>query len=268
MTEPKPAEDKKIERRFQKEIEIDAPVEEVWKALTDGEELARWFPLEARVSPGPGGKIFISWGRDCEGEAQIVTWEPGKKFAWKDPMSLVEWTLETRGGKTVVRLSQSGFLGNTEWENEWFESTGYGWGFMLRSLQVALGRHRGIPRQVAWPRLKVALSREAAYQKLLSAGALFTHDLSSMLKPGEKYSVSTPAGESYSGRVEFLREHRGFCLTVHEMNDALLWLTIEGAPESVEVQVWLSAFDLEPARVESFREKWQQRLQEIFQTAN
>jgi uncharacterized protein YndB with AHSA1/START domain len=61
MTEPKPAEEPKKERR-EKEIEIAVPIEEVWKALTDANELARWFPLEARVTPGLGGKIFVSWG--------------------------------------------------------------------------------------------------------------------------------------------------------------------------------------------------------------
>jgi uncharacterized protein YndB with AHSA1/START domain len=58
MTEPKPAEEAKKERRVEREIEINAVVEDVWKALTDANELARWFPLEARVTPGVGGKIF------------------------------------------------------------------------------------------------------------------------------------------------------------------------------------------------------------------
>jgi uncharacterized protein YndB with AHSA1/START domain len=62
MTEPKPAEEPKKERRLEKEIEIAVPIEEVWKALTDANELARWFPLEARVTPGLGGNIFVSWG--------------------------------------------------------------------------------------------------------------------------------------------------------------------------------------------------------------
>jgi uncharacterized protein YndB with AHSA1/START domain len=264
MTEPKEAAETKTERRLERKIEVNAPIEDVWKTLTDPNELARWFPLEARVTPGLGGKIFVSWGPAFEGEAEIVTWEPGKKFAWKDPIGLVEWTLESRGGKTIVHLLQSGFLGNSDWENEWFDSTSFGWGFMLLGLQVALERHRGVARQVAWPRLKVALSREDAYRKLLSAGALFTQDGNAAIKPGEKYSVTTPNGESFSGRVEFVREPRGFCLTVRELNDALLWLTIEGPPESIEVQAWLSAFALDPAQVEAFQNKWQQRLHEIF----
>jgi uncharacterized protein YndB with AHSA1/START domain len=265
MSEPKPAEESKKERRLEKEIEIAAPVDEVWKALTDANELTRWFPLEARVTPGLGGKIFVSWGPGCEGEAEILAWEPGKKFAWKDPMGLVEWTLESRGGKTIVHLLQSGFLGNADWENEWFDSTSYGWNLMLLSLKAALERHRGIARQVAWPRLQVSLSREYAYRKLLSGGALFTEDIRTALKPGEPYSLKSTAGDSFSGRVEFVQEPRGFCLTVRELNDAVLWITIEGPPDKIEVQAWLSAYSVPPAQVEAFRKKWQQRLQEIFQ---
>lgn len=265
MTEPKQAKETKRERRLEREIEINASVEEVWKALTDAGELTRWFPLEARVTPGVGGKIFVSWGPAFEGEAEILTWEPGKKFAWKDPMGLVEWTLESRGRKTVVHLLQSGFLGNTDWENEWFDSTAYGWRFMLLSLQVALERHRGAARQVAWPRLKIAVSREEAYGKLLAAGALFSEDARSALRPGGAYSMGTTTGDSFSGRVEFVSEPRGFCVTIRELNDALLWLTIEGVPGKIEVQAWLSAFSVAPAQVEGFGKKWQQRLQEIFQ---
>jgi uncharacterized protein YndB with AHSA1/START domain len=264
MTEPKPAEEAKKERRVEIEIEINADVEDVWKALTDANELARWFPLEARVTPGVGGKIFVSWGPAYEGEAKILAWEEGKKFAWKDPMGLVEWTLEARGEKTIVRLLQSGFLGDADWENEWFDSTSYGWGFMLLGLQVALERHRGIARRVAWPRLKVMISREEAYRKLLGAGALFTSDVRAALKPGESYSLTTTMGDLFTGRVEFVREPRGFCLSVRELNDALLWLTIEGVPGSTEVQAWLSTFGLEASKLESFEKTWERRLQEVF----
>jgi hypothetical protein len=126
-------------------------------------------------------------------------------------------------------------------------------------------RHPWIARQVAWPRLKVTLSREDAYFKLLSAGALFSQDVRAALKPGEEYSLATTTSESFSGRVAFVRDQRGFCLTVRELNDALLWLTIEGSPGQIEVQARLSAFSLDPSKVEAFGKKWKQRLQEIFQ---
>ncbi|MGB0035915.1 MAG: SRPBCC domain-containing protein [Candidatus Acidiferrales bacterium] len=89
-------------RKIEKEIEIAAPIEAVWKALTDDEELKRWFPLEARVEPGKGGKIFVSWGADCEGTAPIEIWEPNRRFQWVESSTgqpvVVEWSIEKRGG--------------------------------------------------------------------------------------------------------------------------------------------------------------------------
>ena len=39
-------------RVIEKQIRIAAPTDVVWKALTDAEELTRWFPLDAKVKPG------------------------------------------------------------------------------------------------------------------------------------------------------------------------------------------------------------------------
>ena len=44
-------------RTVEREIEIDAPLAAVWRAHTDAEEVTRWFPLHARVSPGAGGSV-------------------------------------------------------------------------------------------------------------------------------------------------------------------------------------------------------------------
>jgi uncharacterized protein YndB with AHSA1/START domain len=258
----------KRERRFEREMEIDAPPGEVWKALTDPEELTRWFPLKARVTPGEGGKIFLSWGPDCEGEARIVTWAPGRRLAWQEKWQeqvvQVEWTLEALGGKTILRLAQSGFAGESYWENEWFESTSFGWGLMLLGLQWALERHPGLERQIAWPRVKVSCSREEAYRRLVGAGGLFAENAAAVLLPGQEYALRTAAGEKWSGAVAFVQPPRGFCVSVREMNDALLWLTIEGAPGKEEAQLWLSAFGIAPSEVLEFENEWKHRLESLF----
>ena len=57
-------------RTQQHEIVIDAPLEAVWKAITDAEELTRWFVEEASVEPGVGGTIASSWGGDERGKAE------------------------------------------------------------------------------------------------------------------------------------------------------------------------------------------------------
>jgi hypothetical protein len=176
----------------------------------------------------------------------------------------VDWHIEARGGKTLLRLTQSGFAGQSDWENEWFDSTSYGWGFMLLSLQVALERHRGVARRVVWPRLAVNCTREEAYKRLDAAGGLFAENAEVSLRAGEAYALRTTTGEQWSGRVEFVQPPRGFCVTVREMKDSLVWLTIEGAPGKTEVQLWLSAFGMEQREVDVFGARWMGRLKTMF----
>lgn len=264
MTESNAAPSRK-EIRLERELILNAPAEAVWKALTDPNELTRWFPLKARVTPGKGGKIFVSWGPGYEGEAEILAWEPNKKFASKSPLAVIEWTLESRGAKTVVHLVQNGFSTGADWENEWFESTDYGWGFMLLGLRWSLEVHPGENRTVAWSRQKSELSRSQTYGRLLEPSRLFVEDLST-LRAGDFFALTTPLGgssEKWTGTVEFIRKDRGFCLSVRELNNALFWLTIEGAPGEIESQIWLSAFSVSESQVQEFESEWKRRLQEI-----
>src|SRR5215469_15651972 len=115
-------------RSQEHELEIDAPIEAVWKAITDAEELTRWFVDHAMVTPGVGGTCWVAWG---EGEAQqayskrIEVWEPphllklgpqgpeegdtgpspeAQAATALAPPIIDEYTLETRGGRTLLRF--------------------------------------------------------------------------------------------------------------------------------------------------------------------
>ena len=54
-------------RAFDFSLDLDATPDEVWRTLTEAEELVRWFPLEARVTPGRGGTMFWSWATPATG---------------------------------------------------------------------------------------------------------------------------------------------------------------------------------------------------------
>ena len=43
-------------------IDIKATPEEVFRAITDPEQIAKWFAPEARVDPRVGGEYYFSWG--------------------------------------------------------------------------------------------------------------------------------------------------------------------------------------------------------------
>src|SRR5215471_15579426 len=62
------------------EIEIDAPIEAVWKAISEAEEITRWFCEEARVIPGEGGSYWISWGEGQGAESRIDVWDPPRRL--------------------------------------------------------------------------------------------------------------------------------------------------------------------------------------------
>src|SRR5262245_5663173 len=73
---------KKTDTRSQQhEVEIDAPLEVVWKAITEADEITRWFCEEARVTPGVGGSVWHSWGDGQSGPGSVIeAWEPNKRF--------------------------------------------------------------------------------------------------------------------------------------------------------------------------------------------
>lgn len=66
-------------RSVEMAVDIAAPADAVWTALTDPAELVRWFPLQASVIPGAGGSVKCSWDDTWTWESTIDIWEPGRR---------------------------------------------------------------------------------------------------------------------------------------------------------------------------------------------
>jgi uncharacterized protein YndB with AHSA1/START domain len=69
--------------KFEREVEIDAPVEKVWQVMTDPRYLDQWFPGAESVSnvrlSGSGGGF--DWTSDeRKGKASIVSMDPMKRL--------------------------------------------------------------------------------------------------------------------------------------------------------------------------------------------
>jgi uncharacterized protein YndB with AHSA1/START domain len=99
-------------------LEIRAPRERVWTALTQPEELVRWFPTErAEIDLRTGGAARFEW-EDSSDEAIVDVVEPPVRlvFRWRPagldrPYTAVSFTLEEMPGGTGTRLTlvESGF---------------------------------------------------------------------------------------------------------------------------------------------------------------
>lgn len=261
-------------RRHQHEIEIDAAPEEVWDAITDAEELARWFPLEAAAEPGAGGSLTYSWGPGVEGTCRIETWEPPRHLGtrWFDSPEggdearrriAVDWHLEGRGGKTVLRLVHSGFGRGEEWDDE-FHSTDRGWEFELRSLRHYLSHHRGTARRAFWLRQPVELSAQEAWRRLDAPGGLLAPgSLAADLSPGDAFRTAL-AGDEIAGRVLLHRAPTDFSTTVDGLGKALFRIGYESFGGDAEVTLWLSTWGLEEPRVDALQERWKEALAGAF----
>ena len=113
--------------RIEKRIELAAPVARVWRALTDHREFGTWFrarldgPFVAGETtqgsityPGYEHLRFTVTVQAMEPERRFAfTWHPNAVDPAKDysgePPTLVEFTLETTPGGTLLRVTESGF---------------------------------------------------------------------------------------------------------------------------------------------------------------
>ena len=150
-----------MSRSHETRVEIDVPIEEVWKAITDPEAMARWFAPSMSVEPGVGGHVTADWGPGMVWKTVIETWEPNRHLRLTEtrdrvlsppaaghtmePCRLVEdFFLETENGKTVLRLVHSGFGEGDGWDVE-YDGTKAGWAVCFARLKETLERHRDQP---------------------------------------------------------------------------------------------------------------------------
>lgn len=94
-------------------VEIPVPPAQVFKAMTDARQVARWSGQGARIGKRPGGafKMFDGWAT-----GRIVAYRPPSRFAytwrvdgWKPDWddSLVEWRLTPSPRGTRLALIHS-----------------------------------------------------------------------------------------------------------------------------------------------------------------
>lgn len=107
--------------RIEREIEIAAPPERVWEALTTAEHLGTWFgDAGATIDLRPGGELVCRWERHGTVRAVIEVVEPVTRFRfrWAGPLgeepvagntTTVEFTLAPTAQGTKLRVVETGF---------------------------------------------------------------------------------------------------------------------------------------------------------------
>jgi uncharacterized protein YndB with AHSA1/START domain len=124
-------------------VVIKASREVVFKALTQADELVRWFPTRAESDPRAGGMIKLFWdfndaSQNGSQEGEYVEVVPNEKFSYTwtaDSIpTLVTFSLSEANGETTVDLEHSTSHDGAD-EKKLHDDHANQWGFFLMNLK-------------------------------------------------------------------------------------------------------------------------------------
>lgn len=135
--------------RIDKQIHINASIDRVWRALTDYREFGQWFGVQLDEPFAVGQKSVGKFTKTCgehEGDllfqVTVQKIEPKTYFSYhwhpfavepdvdydSETPTLVEFTLESDGQGTLLKVSESGFDAiPAHRRDEAFRMHGHGW---------------------------------------------------------------------------------------------------------------------------------------------
>ena len=130
-----------------RELEVLAPRERVWAALTEPEQLVQWFPTKrAEIELRPGGPAVLEWEEATADAVVDVVEPPGRLvFRWRPEgldrsFTTVSFTLEEiADGATRILLVESGFASLPDQiEQQSQKGNDEGWAHELQELREYL----------------------------------------------------------------------------------------------------------------------------------
>lgn len=238
-------------RQFAMHIELPAPREAVWSALTEAREIARWFATEVASEPRVGGRLEWRWGDRYTWRNTIEVCTPAAHLrvrydsavddgkGGKRPL-FVDFHLEGNGGTTTLRLVHSGFGPEAGFDAEFHGISG-GWPTELRSLRLYLARHRGRDRQLAWSACTTPLSADAAWRVLTGTGGIDAAGLP-QLREGQPFTMAVPGAPAITGNALHSPGPREFTGVAANVGDGWLRVTCENWGGITNIWLWLAGY--------------------------
>jgi uncharacterized protein YndB with AHSA1/START domain len=92
------------------ERRLNHPVEKVWAAITEPEQLVQWLAA-AEIDPQPGGKFVLNFENTGDHmPGRVIKWDPPKLFEHTfgdDANGVVRWELIPDGDGCLLKLSHT-----------------------------------------------------------------------------------------------------------------------------------------------------------------
>jgi uncharacterized protein YndB with AHSA1/START domain len=132
--------------KIEQEITINAPINTVWKVVTNP---SQWFGDKAELDLKEGGKGTVSWEQFGDCPLEVIKMEQPNyfSFAWIAPdketrsvgqQTLVEFNLSEEDGVTKLLLTESGYgdqLFGEEQKKSLFAKHISGWGHFTKQIK-------------------------------------------------------------------------------------------------------------------------------------
>jgi uncharacterized protein YndB with AHSA1/START domain len=145
--------------RIEQDIHIDAPVDVVWRVVTEPDQVSKWFADQVDLDPKPGydGALTFRYPEAAQPltvQVTVQSVQPQRQFSyrWQHPRGaaagdgnslLVEFTLTAEGEGTRLRVVETG-LEQMGWSDEqqdtYVREHNFGWVTYLGRLRDYLGR--------------------------------------------------------------------------------------------------------------------------------
>jgi len=249
------------------EIEIDAPIDAVWKALTEGGEVSKWLCEEARVTPGVGGSYQKSWGGGQWSESSIEAWEPERRLQVSQTVGsstmVQEYTLESRGETTVLRLVDSGIPDSPGWEGM-YDSKSRGWTFYFYALKHYLEKHLGKPRHHIMDMRTINCDLDEAWQRLTGPEGLAAKGSIADVSEGSAFSATASTGDLLEGTLLTNMPPKMLILVVDSLDQAFLGVTLESMGGKKFIYFSLATFGRDAAVDAALTERMTALLARLF----
>jgi len=220
-------------------IDIAARPDQVWPLVASTEGIPRWFAPGAKVVPGIGGSVFLSWGPEMEGEAPITGWEPDRYLAWTEaPDREISYRLtEAADGGTHFALRQTGVKDDTALRSGWLS--------YLALLKFDAENHLGNPAQHL-VQVKIEKRDRGEWQAAILRAFAFERD-------GSRYSARMEDGRMCSGNVLFDRSP-GYLILSAEIGALAIFLEPFGEQTAMTTSWYLKGEAVNQAR--EIEEAW------------
>jgi uncharacterized protein YndB with AHSA1/START domain len=146
-------------RSFAYRVDLDVPVERVWRAFTDSRVLARWCAEGASITPKEKGRLHIIFGGELELDAHIDVFVtpsrirlillPTRGMPTQDAVIVEDFLFERGKAGTTLRMLSSGVPSSPAWVTYYLNKRRY-WELALTRLKVFL--EKGLDQQQPAPR--------------------------------------------------------------------------------------------------------------------